>query len=245
MNKILSREFLVAHREQLIKAIAVIVIIAVAFFVFTGKDGDEEDAAAVSGEPGQTEAVQEQGGEVSSDRTGTEAGAASAAQTSGKILVDVSGAVNYPKVVELPRGSRVQDAIDAAGGLKKRADISGINRAAEVQDGEKIDIPFRNRSGSSSGDAYSGQGQSYEQSSSDAYNSPSYASSTDAAGGMVNINTAGSEQLQTLTGIGPALAERIISYREQNGAFMSIEEIKNVSGIGDKTFEKFRDRITT
>ena len=61
----------------------------------------------------------------------------------------------------------------------------------------------------------------------------------------MNINTAGSEQLQTLTGIGPALAERIISYREQNGAFMSIEEIKNVSGIGDKTFEKFKDRITT
>lgn len=240
MNKLLSREFLVTHREQLIKAIAVIVIIAVAFFVFTGKGGDEEDAAAVSGEPGQTEAVQEQGGEVSSDGTGTEAGAASAVRTSGKILVDVSGAVNYPKVVELPQGSRVQDAIDAAGGLKKRADISGINRAAEVQDGEKIDIPFRNRNSVSTGSAYS------EGVPDDTYGgASSSASSYDTAGGMVNINTAGSEQLQTLTGIGPALAERIISYREQNGAFMSIEEIKNVSGIGDKTFEKFKDRITT
>ncbi|MDO4860183.1 MAG: ComEA family DNA-binding protein [Bacillota bacterium] len=243
MNKILSREFLAAHKEQLIKAIAVIVVIAVAFFVFTGKGGDEDDAAAVSGEPGQTEAVQEQGEEGNYSPDSESEG--SAAQTSGKILVDVSGAVNYPKVVELPRGSRVQDAIDAAGGLKKRADISGINRAAEVQDGEKIDIPFRSRNGASSGDAYSSRDQSYGQSSSDAYSNPSSASSADAAGGMVNINTAGSEQLQTLTGIGPALAERIISYREQNGAFMSIEEIKNVSGIGDKTFEKFKDRITT
>ncbi|MBR2512192.1 MAG: ComEA family DNA-binding protein [Firmicutes bacterium] len=238
MNKLLSSEFLVTHREQLIKAIAVIVIIAVAFFVFTGKGGDEEDAAAVSGEPGQTGTVQEQGAE-GVEPSGSESGA-SAVRTSGKILVDVSGAVNYPKVVELPQGSRVQDAIDAAGGLKKRADISGINRAAEVQDGEKIDIPFRNRNSVSTGSAYS------EGVPDDTYGgASSSASSYDTAGGMVNINTAGSEQLQTLTGIGPALAERIISYREQNGAFMSIEEIKNVSGIGDKTFEKFKDRITT
>ena len=68
MNKILNKEFLVTHREQLIKAIAVIVVIAVAFFVFTNKGGDEEDAAAVSGEPGQTETVQEQGAEGSTPK---------------------------------------------------------------------------------------------------------------------------------------------------------------------------------
>ena len=245
MDKYLNREFLAAHREQIVKAAAVIVIIVVAFFVFTGRDGDDKDAeAVVSGGTDQTETVQEQTGDGSNASTGSGTDAA-AAQTGGNILVDISGAVVEPKVVELARGSRVQDAIDAAGGLKKRADISGINRAAELQDGEKIDIPFRNRSSASSGDAYSGQGTSSGTSSSDTYSSSSSASSSDAQGGMVNINTAGSEQLQTLTGIGPALAERIISYREQNGRFERIEEIKNVSGIGDKTFEKFKDNITT
>ena len=237
MDKYLNREFLAAHKEQIVKAAAVIIIIVVAFFVFTGKGGDDKDAeAVVSGEPGQTETVQEQTGDGSeaSAVSGTDA---AATQTGGNILVDISGAVVEPKVVELAQGSRVQDAIDAAGGLKKSADISGINRAAEIKDGEKIDIPFKTRSGSSqsSSDRYS----------SGAYDGPSSTASSDAQSGLVNINTAGSDQLQTLTGIGPALAERIISYREQNGRFARIEEIKNVSGIGDKTFEKFKDNITT
>lgn len=232
MDKFLNKEFLVSHREQIIKAAAVIIIIVVAFFVFTGKGDDEEDAAAVvSDGSAQTEDVKGQ------DPAGTaEAGAAAGTQgAETRILVDVSGAVNKPAVVELLPGSRVQDAIDAAGGLKKRADITGINRAAEVKDGEKIDIPFKNRSGTSQG-AYSGHSGFGDQSDGSL--------AAGQAGGMININTADTIQLQTLTGIGPALAERIITYREQNGQFMSIEDIKNVSGIGEKTFEKFRDQIT-
>ena len=241
MNRVFNREFLAAHREQIVKAAAVIVIIAVAFFVFTGKSGEDSDEeAVVSGGTEQTETVQEQGGTDSYSDSGSETGTAGGTQTgSSMMMVDVSGAVNEPNVVQLLPGSRVQDAIDAAGGLKKSADISGINRAAEVKDGEKIDIPFKNRSGTSSGGSYTGQ------SSEDSYGDSSVSASSTEQAGMVNINTAGSDQLQTLTGIGPALAERIISYREQNGRFANIEEIKNVSGIGDKTFEKFKDSITT
>lgn len=233
MNKILSKEFLKAHREQIIKAAAVLIILTVAFFVFTGKgDSGEEPQVQASDETVQEDGAQnETADDAAKDQT--------AASESQRIVVDVSGAVRQPSVIELESGSRVQDAIDAAGGLKKNADISNINRAAEVKDGEKIDIPVKGGSRTAAGQGTSG----YSSSPGSTYASDQTAS-TGSGGGQININTADSSQLQTLTGIGPALAERIIQYREQNGGFAAIEDIKNVSGIGDKTFEKFRDSIT-
>lgn len=143
------------------------------------------------------------------------------------IFVDIGGEVMTPTVAELPEGSRVADAIEAAGGLTDKADLSDINRAAFISDGEKIFIP--------SVDEKSGYGAD---GSSDALSGGSYSSD-----GKININTADSQQLQQLTGVGPATAEKIIAYRTENGRFKSIEDIKNVSGIGDKTFEKFKDSI--
>lgn len=141
-----------------------------------------------------------------------------------KVWVDIGGEVKSPKVVELDDGSRVQDAIDAAGGLTSEADITNLNRAALVNDGDKIYVPAVGDESGASG-------------------SPSGGVST--TGGKVNINTADSEELQTITGVGPATAEKIISYRESNGRFKVIEDIKNVSGIGDKTFDKMKESITT
>lgn len=141
-----------------------------------------------------------------------------------KVWVDIGGEVKSPKVVELDDGSRIQDAIDAAGGLTSDADITNLNRAALVNDGDKIYVPAIGDE-SSSGDGASG--------------------GVSTTGGKVNINTADSEELQTITGVGPATAEKIISYRESNGRFKAIEDIKNVSGIGDKTFEKMKESITT
>ena len=138
-----------------------------------------------------------------------------------EIFVDVGGEVNEPAVVSLADGSRVKDAIEAAGGLTENADITDINRAAFVSDGEKIYIPpmlSDEDAGVLSGGSAGGDGK-------------------------ININTADSEELQELDGVGPVTAEKIIAYRDENGRFTDIEDIKNVSGIGDKTFEKLKDDI--
>jgi len=142
-------------------------------------------------------------------------------EINSRIIVDVAGQVNDPKVVELDSGSRVQDAIEAAGGLTDKADLSTINRAAFVNDGEKIYIPKK------------GEGESTQTQTSD----------TAKTATKVNINTAGDQELQTLKGVGPATAQKIITYRSAYGSFGSIEDIKKVEGIGDKTYENIKDDI--
>ncbi|MDO4177088.1 MAG: helix-hairpin-helix domain-containing protein [Bacillota bacterium] len=145
--------------------------------------------------------------------------------SNGTIYVDVGGAVVTPMLAELPEGSRVEDAIQAAGGLTEDADLSSINRAEFLEDGQKIYIPAFASDDTASDDS-----------------GARLSGGTDS-GGMVNINSADSSTLQTLNGIGPATAEKIIDYRTRNGRFKSIDELKNVSGIGDKTFEKLKDYI--
>lgn len=156
--------------------------------------------------------------------TGTEEDAV-AGETGAMIYVDIGGAVEIPMLAELPEGSRVEDAIKAAGGLKKDADMSGINRAEFLNDGDKVYIPTMiiDDDGYAVGEAQQLNGIS---------------------GGKVNINTADSVQLQTLNGVGPATAQKIIDYRTANGRFRAPEDLMNISGIGDKTFEKLKDHIT-
>ena len=139
------------------------------------------------------------------------------------IIVDISGAVLTPMVVELPQGSRINDAIKAAGGLKEKADISNVNRAAPLEDGQKIYIPLK--------------GKKQNNTNNDGYISDNFGQE------KVNINTASSEELRTLNGVGPATAEKIIRYREDKGSYKKIEDLKNVDGIGEKTFDKLKDYI--
>ncbi|MCF0144182.1 MAG: ComEA family DNA-binding protein [Firmicutes bacterium] len=146
------------------------------------------------------------------------------------IFVDIGGAVNNPMLAELPEGSRVEDAIVAAGGIRNDADLTNINRADFLEDGEKIYIPILPVS---EGDTIEGGD-----------NAAASASAGTAGTGKVNINTADSTALQTLNGVGPATAEKIIDYRNSNGRFKKTEDLKNVSGIGDKTYEKLKDDIT-
>ena len=157
--------------------------------------------------------------------------------SAGMIYVDVGGAVKTPMLAELPDGSRVDDAIKAAGGLKQEADMTSINRAEFLEDGQKVFIPsfpidedgniIENEAGSTAD-----------------IGAASADSGSAAVSGKININTADSTALQTLSGVGPATAQKIIDYRESNGRFSSVEDIKNVSGIGDKTYEKLKDSIT-
>lgn len=139
-------------------------------------------------------------------------------QTSGIIYVDISGCVNNPGVYEFKEGARVFHVIEEAGGLTDDANIDDLNRAEEVLDGQKIIIYSKN----------SDEKSSYEESSS----------------GKININKADSSKLQDIPGVGPATAQKIIEYREQFGAFKTVDDIKNVSGIGEKTFESMKEYIT-
>lgn len=156
--------------------------------------------------------------------------------TSGKsntvIYVHVAGAVKNPGLYELTQGARVQDAIESAGGMADDALEESINLARVVSDGEQIVVMSKSEESSSSGGE---AGISSNASSS---------SSGGIVAGKVNINRATADEFTTLQGIGEATAAKIIAYRESNGSFKSIEDIKNVSGIGDKKFEAIKDAIT-
>ena len=152
------------------------------------------------------------------------------------IFVDVCGHVARPGVYTFTEGSRIYEAIEAAGGLRKEADMTNINRAEFLVDGQKVFIPSY---------ALDEEGNIIESSAAGSVPDNGTSSATGAIdpSGKVNINTADSTQLQTLNGVGPATAQKIIDYRDSSGRFTTIEDLKNVSGIGDKTFEKLKDYI--
>ena len=144
------------------------------------------------------------------------------------IIVYVCGAVKESKVVTLKQNSRICDAIDAAGGLTKDADLININLAYILEDGEKIYIPKK--------------GEKVESESSNS--SYSNYSSSSLKTSKININKATQTELETIPGIGPSTALKIINYREEYGKFSSIEDIKNVPGIGDAKYEQMKEYIT-
>lgn len=149
--------------------------------------------------------------------------------TAMPLRVYITGAVLHPDVYRLAPGCIVKDAIEAAGGVTSDADLVRINLAQELHDQQQVYVP---RIGEADAPPAVTDGL------------PAPSSSEGAPGGKVNINTATLEELDTLPGIGPALAEGIMEFREANGPFKSIEEITLVSGIGQVTFEKMKDRIS-
>ncbi len=158
--------------------------------------------------------------------------------TGAEIVVDVEGAVAVPGVRRLPADSLIEDALTAAGGLTEQADqakvAKDLNRADKLKNGQKVYIPplgestvAKGSAGSSSG---SGTGGSSEVAGS-------------ASGGTINLNSASQAELEDLPGVGPATAKKIIDHRESKGPFTAIEGLMDVSGIGEATFEKLKDRI--
>ena len=155
--------------------------------------------------------------------TSTPPATPAATPTPRPLRVYVSGAVHHPDVYTLPPDSIVKDAMLAAGGPAGDADLDRINLAASVADGQQIYVP-RQGEGDLPLQPLSGQRSSDFR---------------------VNINTADAAALETLPGIGPALAQRILDYRQAHGPFLRVEDIMEVSGIGKATFEKLSDQITT
>lgn len=171
-------------------------------------------------------------------------------ESSKKIYVYITGEVNVPGVLILKENSRIIDAINSAGGTTNKANISKVNLAYVLKDGMKVNIPSNEELKNNSNYEYitmnSGDGKSDESYDGDTSNSDNNISNSDGkkSTGKVNINTATQTELETLPGIGPSIALKIINYRKDNGKFSSIEDIKNVSGIGDAKFEALKKYIT-
>lgn len=167
-------------------------------------------------------------GAASSAASSARVVAASPSSAAADVVVYVCGAVKAPGIVRVPAGARVTDALELAGGPSARAELTAVNLAAKVSDGEQIVVPARGQS------------------------APAVAATAGAAtvagpavpAAPVNINTATAEQLDALVGVGPATAQKIIDYRVANGPFKTIDDIKNVSGIGDAKFAAMKDNIT-
>ncbi|MFS0780843.1 helix-hairpin-helix domain-containing protein [Bacillus sp. 1P06AnD] len=146
------------------------------------------------------------------------------------IKVDIKGAVHAPGVFIAEKDDRILDIIEKAGGFKKEANANEVNLAQRVEDQMTIYVPVVGEE-TAPAPAVSTTGQ----------NAAAGGKQTD---GKINLNTADQTQLQELTGIGPSKAEAIIQYRTEKGSFSSVEDLKNVSGIGEKTFEKIKDQIS-
>ena len=166
------------------------------------------------------------------------------------LRVHVTGAVVHPGVYALPRGSIWQDAITAAGGPTALGDVSRINLAQLIVDGDQIVVPAlipsaTPRAPTSTPAPTVTVGPGTPSPTAPPTDTPAPTTSGAAsAGGKININTAAAAELETLPRIGPAIAQRIIDYRTANGPFASIEDIMKVKGIGPATFEKIKDLIT-
>jgi competence protein ComEA len=148
-----------------------------------------------------------------------------AGRGSRAIFVHVGGEVRRPGLYEVREGSRVNDAVEAAGGTTDDADLDGLNLAAKVKDGDKVLVPAKTEPGAVP------QG------------GPASASGAQASG-VVNLNAATLADLETLPGIGPALAERIIAFRTEHGGFQRVEDLLEVPGIGPKKYESLKDHVT-
>lgn len=141
----------------------------------------------------------------------------------GGLYVHVAGAVRRPGLYRIPEGSRVAAALDRAGGPTRRAEVAAVNLAAPVEDGQQVVVPARGAAAPAVGGAEVGAAA--------------------VPGAQLSLATATVDQLDTLDGIGPTLAERIIAFRDKNGGFRSIEQLREVEGIGEKRFEALKEAL--
>ena len=221
-----------------IKAVAIILLIGVAAFLFfTYGDKDDnlkisKDAKGVTASDAHHDANnnQKKGYNKLEDKSkkgfnkiknGNKQDKAGDLDRESLMYVDIEGEVKKPGVYKIKDGDRVFQVIAKAGGLTDDADLSSINKAEIVTDGQKIHIYKKGEnSPRNGGDPIGDQA------------------------GKININQADESKLQDITGVGPSMASRIAEYRKTNGRFKTIEDLKNVSGIGDKRFESMKDMIT-
>ncbi|RST21266.1 ComEA family DNA-binding protein [Streptomyces sp. WAC04770] len=150
-------------------------------------------------------------------------------EPAGEIVVDVAGKVHRPGVQRLPAGSRVADALRAAGGVRAGADVTGLNRARVLMDGEQVRVGLPQAPA--------------DRAASGATGGAAGASGPSGPAAPLSLSTATKEQLETLPGVGPVLAQHIIDHRTESGGFRSVDELRQVSGIGDRRFADLRPLV--
>jgi competence protein ComEA len=158
---------------------------------------------------------------ASTGPTGATGPADPASPPAAPLIVDVTGQVRKPGVYEFPAGARVIDAVERAGGAREHAELSLLNLAAPLVDGQQILVPKEGAAGTTVVGTAGG-----------------------TTGGLVNINTADEAALETLSGVGPVTAAAIITYRQEHGPFTTVDELDAVSGIGPATLAELRDQVT-
>ena len=224
-------------QKIIIVIIGLIIIIAFLYYIYT-----KEDNMVISAE----ESLEENmlgnivGNLEENEETTKEA--------TDKIIVHVSGAVNKEGIVELEENSRISDAINKAEGLKENADTKNINLAFKLEDGMKIYIPtveetIEKNEQNQNGNMIDQTSKYVTSSSGVVQEEQTNEKSEQNKNEKININTATQTELETLPGIGPSTSLKIVNYREENGKFKSIEEIKEVSGIGDAKYENIKELI--
>jgi len=214
MKIFLNYKFLLQNKQKIVRVAIITMLILAALFLFLFRTGNQEEK------------------ELSTQTDSDSLTSIPSDVSVDVIIVDIAGEVENPSVIELPVDSRINDAIKAAGGLTTQADISQINRAAILSDGEKIYIPTIPNP--TPAVASPTNGENVPSSSNDSLNSTK---------SQININYASATELEKVPGIGPVTSEKIIQYRIENGLFRKLEEIKKVSGIGDKTYAKMKPYI--
>jgi competence protein ComEA len=197
-----------------VAVVAVLVAVALALTTWWVLRGQAEPVPATTGSPHAL---------TTPVPVGAGASGSPSASAPSELVVDVAGKVRRPGIAVLEPGDRVVDAIRAAGGARKGADLSGLNLARLLVDGEQVVVGVP----APPGVAASAAGDPAAQ-----------------AGALVNINTASSSQLEELPGVGPVTAESIIAFRTEHGAFSSVEELLDVSGIGDATLAEIAPHVT-
>lgn len=217
-------EKLLGHKAVVV---AILVVIVAASGLAMASFGDRSSGVSFERSDESDTSAERGAGDASPDDADESSAKGSSA---AEVYVDVDGAVVKPGVYRLKDGARVSQAIDAAGGLTAEADVTGLNRASKIIDGQKIYVPTV---GEQQAAAVS------DRTDSGAATTPGAGSSSE----LVNINTASAAELQTLSGIGPSMAQSIIDERTQNGAFASVDDLMRVSGIGEKKLAKIKDCI--
>ena len=236
-------EFL--KQRKIVIIIGILVIILIGWKIYDSKNFEEvnsDEILASSSKDSANGNVQSNGKEKNDD------------EEEEMMAVHVTGEVKNPGVVKVKQGSRIEDIIEAGGGLTENADITDVNLAFVVEDGMKIRIPSnddQNLNEESNGETENGEQNGQEQNTKNEYITQDSGkgvivnddSNSESLSSVININTANETELEELPGIGPSLASKIVEHRNQNGKFKAIEDIKNVTGIGNSKFEKIKNLI--
>ncbi|HWV77832.1 MAG TPA: ComEA family DNA-binding protein [Isoptericola sp.] len=242
------RRWSIGLRAAVVASVAVLLVAVVVAVVATARPDDVITLAGASASSAASEASGDPSA-ASEPAAGTTAatgsvragdggagrppGTSEAAPAPGTVVVHVVGEVREPGLVTVPAGARVADALAAAGGTTRRADAAGLNLARAVVDGEQIRVPRPGETVPAPGAVPDGTG-----------GSTTGGASSASPGGAVSLNSATAADLEVLPGIGPALAGRIVAWREENGPFTSVDELDEVSGIGPSVLAQVRDLVT-